>query len=435
MIRSVLPLGFIAASRFFGLFIILPVLSLYALELDGANEFLAGLTIGAYAITQMIFQVPFGTLSDRFGRKFMMLIGLVIFIIGSFICALASDIYVMLLGRLLQGCGAVGAVATAMISDLVSEDKRSKAMAMMGGMIGIAFALSMVLSPLLSREFGLESLFYLSIAITVFCIFLLFSAVPKEPKIHHHDAKIPLMQLLAQRDLAIMNLTNLMQKMLMSCAFVAIPIVLVKELNYASDNLWIVYLVAMIFGFVAMGMAGFLGDGKGHSKKLLLIGVALFIASFIGFGVANSATIFIISVVVFFIGFNIHEPIMQSCASKFAKASQKGSALGIFNSFGYLGSFLGGAVGGYLLHSFNIAVLAGVLAVASAIWLAVLFGLNDPRIFKIIHLGNIDISKLDGVNGIIDRYSQNGEILVKFNSKIISCSEIFNILGVKDEEL
>ena len=184
-----------------------------------------------------------------------------------------------------------------------------------------------------------------------------------------------------------------------------------------------------------MGMAGFLGDGKGHSKKLLLIGVALFIASFIGFGVANSATIFIISVVVFFIGFNIHEPIMQSCASKFAKASQKGSALGIFNSFGYLGSFLGGAVGGYLLHSFNIAVLAGVLAVASAIWLAVLFGLNDPRIFKIIRLGNIDISKLDGVNGIIDRYSQNGEILVKFNSKIISRSEIFNILGVKDEEL
>lgn len=435
MIRSVLPLGFIAASRFFGLFIILPVLSLYALELDGANEFLAGLTIGAYAITQMIFQVPFGTLSDRFGRKFMMLIGLVIFIIGSFICALASDIYVMLLGRLLQGCGAVGAVATAMISDLVSEDKRSKAMAMMGGMIGIAFALSMVLSPLLSREFGLESLFYLCIAITIFCIFLLFSAVPKEPKIHHHDAKIPLMQLLAQRDLAIMNLTNLMQKMLMSCAFVAIPIVLVRSLDYSSDNLWIVYLVAMIFGFVAMGMAGFLGDGKGHSKKLLLIGVALFIASFIGFGVANSATIFIISVVVFFIGFNIHEPIMQSCASKFAKASQKGSALGIFNSFGYLGSFLGGAVGGYLLHSFNIAVLAGVLAVASAIWLAVLFGLNDPRIFKIIRLGNIDISKLDGVNGIIDRYSQNGEILVKFNSKIISRSEIFNILGVKDEEL
>ncbi|WP_279062089.1 MFS transporter [Campylobacter lanienae] len=435
MLRSVLPLGFIAASRFFGLFIILPVLSLYALELDGANEFLAGLTIGAYAITQMIFQLPFGSLSDRFGRKFMIFVGLIIFIIGSLICAISTDIYTMLFGRLLQGCGAVGAVATAMISDLVSEDKRSKAMAMMGGMIGIAFAISMILSPLLSREFGLSSLFYLSIIVTIFCIFLLFSAVPKEPKIHHHDPKIPLTKLLKQKDLAIMNLTNLMQKMLMSCAFVAIPIVLVKSLEYSGDNLWIVYLISMIFGFLAMGMAGFLGDGKGHSKKLLLIGVVLFIISFIGFGVANSAVSFIIFVVIFFIGFNIHEPILQSCASKFAKSNQRGSALGIFNSFGYLGSFLGGAVGGYLLHSYNITALAAVLAVLLAIWLLILFQLSDPRIFQIIRLKNADISILDSVNGIVDRYKQNGYSVVKFNSNIISRDEVISILGVSNEEL
>lgn len=435
MLRSVLPLGFIAASRFFGLFIILPVLSLYALELDGANEFLAGLTIGAYAITQMIFQLPFGSLSDRFGRKFMIFVGLIIFIIGSLICAISTDIYTMLFGRLLQGCGAVGAVATAMISDLVSEDKRSKAMAMMGGMIGIAFAISMILSPLLSREFGLSSLFYLSIIVTIFCIFLLFSAVPKEPKIHHHDPKIPLTKLLKQKDLAIMNLTNLMQKMLMSCAFVAIPIVLVKSLEYSADNLWIVYLISMIFGFLAMGMAGFLGDGKGHSKKLLLIGVVLFIISFIGFGVANSAVSFIIFVVIFFIGFNIHEPILQSCASKFAKSNQRGSALGIFNSFGYLGSFLGGAVGGYLLHSYNITALAVVLAVVLAIWLLILFQLSDPRIFQIIRLKNADISILDSVNGIVDRYKQNGYSIVKFNSNIISRDEVISILGVSNEEL
>ena len=435
MLRSVLPLGFIVASRFFGLFIILPVLSLYALELDGANEFLAGLTIGAYAITQMIFQLPFGSLSDRFGRKFMIFVGLIIFIIGSLICAISTDIYTMLFGRLLQGCGAVGAVATAMISDLVSEDKRSKAMAMMGGMIGIAFAISMILSPLLSREFGLSSLFYLSIIVTIFCIFLLFSAVPKEPKIHHHDPKIPLTKLLKQKDLAIMNLTNLMQKMLMSCAFVAIPIVLVKSLEYSGDNLWIVYLISMIFGFLAMGMAGFLGDGKGHSKKLLLIGVVLFIISFIGFGVANSAVSFIIFVVIFFIGFNIHEPILQSCASKFAKSNQRGSALGIFNSFGYLGSFLGGAVGGYLLHSYNITALAAVLAVLLAIWLLILFQLSDPRIFQIIRLKNADISILDSVNGIVDRYKQNGYSIVKFNSNIISRDEVISILGVSNEEL
>ena len=232
-----------------------------------------------------------------------------------------------------------------------------------------------------------------------------------------------------------MNLTNLMQKMLMSCAFVAIPIVLVKSLEYSGDNLWIVYLISMIFGFLAMGMAGFLGDGKGHSKKLLLIGVVLFIISFIGFGVANSAVSFIIFVVIFFIGFNIHEPILQSCASKFAKSNQRGSALGIFNSFGYLGSFLGGAVGGYLLHSYNITALAAVLAVLLAIWLLILFQLSDPRIFQIIRLKNADISILDSVNGIVDRYKQNGYSVVKFNSNIISRDEVISILGVSNEEL
>jgi MFS family permease len=126
---------------------------------------------------------------------------------------------------------------------------------------------------------------------------------------------------------------------------------------------------------------------------------------------------------------------MQSCASKFAKASQKGSALGIFNSFGYLGSFLGGAVGGYLLHSYSITILAIVLAIASTIWLIVLLGLNDPRIFQIIRLKNADISKLENINGIVDRYNQNNQNIIKFNSTIISQDEIIAILGVKDEEL
>ncbi|MFW5625306.1 MAG: MFS transporter, partial [Campylobacter hyointestinalis] len=136
MIKTVLPLSFITASRFFGLFIVLPVLSLYALNLKGANEFLVGLLVGVYAITQMILQAPFGALSDKFGRKITMSFGLIIFIIGSLICANANDIYTMLLGRLIQGSGAIGAVATAMISDFVSEEKRGHAMAIMGGMIG-----------------------------------------------------------------------------------------------------------------------------------------------------------------------------------------------------------------------------------------------------------------------------------------------------------
>ena len=429
MIKTVLPLSFITASRFFGLFIVLPVLSLYALNLKGANEFLVGLLVGVYAITQMILQAPFGALSDKFGRKITMSFGLIIFIIGSLICANANDIYTMLLGRLIQGSGAIGAVATAMISDFVSEEKRGHAMAIMGGMIGISFGLSMVLSPILSSKFGLSSLFYLSALLCVFCIVLLYAVVPSEIKVVHHEPKIGFLKLLKQKNLFIMNITNLMQKMLMSAAFVAIPIILVGEMGFDGKNLWIVYALASLFGFVSMGMAGFLGDAKGHSKKLLLIGVVLFIAAYLAFAFSKNSTFFIVGVVLFFIGFNLHEPIMQSCASKFALSSQKGSALGVFNAFGYCGSFLGGVLGGYFLHKFGITTLAIFYAVLSILWLALLSLLSDPKIFKNLYLKSADFSKLDGILGIIERYHSKRGYVIKYNSNLINESEIRSILA------
>ena len=159
MLKSVLPLSFIVATRFFGLFILLPVLSYYALELEGASERLVGVLIGVYAIMQMALQTPFGALSDKIGRKNTLAVGLVIFILGSVVCAFASDIYTMILGRFIQGCGAVGAVATALISDFTTEENRGKAMAIMGAMIGAGFGVAMILSPVLSAKFGLGSLF------------------------------------------------------------------------------------------------------------------------------------------------------------------------------------------------------------------------------------------------------------------------------------
>ena len=200
MLKSVLPLSFIVASRFFGLFIVLPVLSLYALNLSGANEFLVGLIVGVYAISQMMFQVPFGALSDKIGRKKALTIGLLIFVAGSIVCALASEIYTMLFGRFLQGVGAVGAVATAMISDFVAEENRSKAMAIMGAFIGLSFTLSMVLGPLLAKDYGLSSLFYLSATLSLLCVVLLYTVVPKEIKVSAKAEKVPFGKLFLQKD-------------------------------------------------------------------------------------------------------------------------------------------------------------------------------------------------------------------------------------------
>ena len=199
MLKSVLPLSFIIASRFLGLFIVLPVLSLYALNLEGANEFLVGLIVGVYAISQMIFQVPFGALSDKIGRKKALTIGLLVFVVGSIVCALSSDIYTMLFGRFLQGIGAVGAVATAMISDFVTEENRSKAMAIMGAFIGLSFTLSMVLGPLLARSYGLSSLFYFSAALSLLCVVLLYTVVPKEIKVSEKAEKVPFGKVFLQK--------------------------------------------------------------------------------------------------------------------------------------------------------------------------------------------------------------------------------------------
>ncbi|MGP1359753.1 MFS transporter [Campylobacter sp.] len=423
MLKSVLPLSFIVASRFLSLFIVLPVLSLYALNLEGANEFLVGLIVGVYAISQMIFQVPFGALSDKIGRKKALTIGLLVFIGGSIICALASDIYTMLFGRFLQGIGAVGAVATAMISDFVTEENRSKAMAIMGVFIGLSFTLSMVLGPLFARSYGLSSLFYFSAALSLFCIVLLYTVVPKEIKVSEKAEKVPFGKLFLQKDYMIINFTSFMQKMLTSTAFLAIPIILVKEYGYESSELYKVYTLGAVLGFLAMGLAGFLGDGKGLSKVILIAGTLLFGLTYAIFAFSFSLFIFVLGVAIFFIGFNMHEPIMQSTATKFVKFSQKGTALGVFNSFGYLGSFAGGAVGGYILHAFDFKTLAIVCVVLCVIWLVLLFSLNDPRIFKNIYLSpdvTINLELLNSQKGVVDYYKNEKNQVIKFDSRLTS---------------
>ena len=423
MLKSVLPLSFIVASRFFGLFIVLPVLSLYALNLEGANEFLVGLIVGVYAISQMIFQVPFGALSDKIGRKKALTIGLLIFVVGSIVCALASEIYTMLFGRFLQGVGAVGAVATAMISDFVAEENRSKAMAIMGAFIGLSFTLSMVLGPLLAKDYGLSSLFYLSAALSLLCVVLLYTVVPKEIKVSAKAQKVPFGKLFLQKDYMIINFTSFMQKMLTSIAFLAIPIILVKEYGYESGELYKVYTLGAVLGFLAMGLAGFLGDGKGLSKVILIAGTLLFAITYAIFALSFTKFLFVVGIAIFFVGFNLHEPIMQSTATKFVKSSQKGTALGIFNSFGYFGSFVGGAVGGYIMHTFNFKVLAIVCVVLCVIWLVLLFSLSDPRIFKNIYLSpeaSLNLELLNSQKGVVDYYKNEKNQVIKFDSRLTS---------------
>ena len=412
IVKSALPLSFIIGSRFFGLFIILPVISVYALELEGATEFLVGVLIGVYAISQIAFQVVFGYISDRFGRKNSMLAGLLVFIAGAAICAVATDIYTMILGRFIQGAGAIGAVATAFMSDMTKEEVRGHAMAMMGAFIGLSFTLSMILSPILSHRYGLSSLFYLSIAVTVVCIVLLYTAVGKEPKIAHSQAKTPALKLLANRNLLLMNVSNFMQK----------------------SDLSGIYAVATAFGFIAMGVGGAVGETRRITKQILIIGVSLFVASYGLFALSlGHKPLFYAGVIIFFIGFNLHEPILQSMASKFSKVSQKGAALGIFNSFGYMGNFIGGIGGGAVLNFYGLDALAAIVTALCIAWLVSLKWLDNPNIFKNVYLPadvNADMAEVEKQKGVVECYKNAQNLVVKFNSKLTNEAEIKQFLGV-----
>lgn len=379
MIKSILPLSAIIALRFFGLFLVLPVLSVYAINLEGATTTLVGIVVGGYALTQMIFQVPFGVMSDKLGRKGTIITGLLLFAIGSIFCAIADDILMLLVGRFLQGAGAIGAVVTAMISDLVKEEQRPKAMAMMGMFIGMSFAASMIIGPTLGSFAGVETLFYLTALIALGSIVVLLKAVPNPPKIRHtYNGKAQLNQILGNSNLMKMNITNFLQKGLMTFAFMIIPMILIRNFEWQMSELWKVYLPAMIFGFIAMAPAAILAEKKGKFKEILAIGIVLFAISYLIIGMSSGTTMFVIGVVIFFIGFNMHEPIMQSLASKFAKVHQRGLVLGIFNSFGYFGTFIGGLLGGMFFEKVSLTSLVIVIAVICILWIVLILTMPNP---------------------------------------------------------
>ena len=436
MIKSVLPLSSIIALRFLGLFLVLPVISVYAMNLEGATTTLVGIVVGGYALTQMIFQVPFGVMSDKLGRKGTIITGLLLFAIGSLICALSNDIYTLMLGRLLQGAGAIGAVVTAMISDLVREEQRPKAMAMMGMFIGVSFAISMIAGPTLGSAFGVESLFYITMVLALVSIFVLIKKVPNPPHITHtYNGKANLSTVLGNKNLIKMNITNFLQKGLMTFAFMIIPMVLINNYEWKLNELWQVYLPAMIFGFIAMAPAAILAEKKGKFKEILIIGILLFAISYLVIGLSSGATVFVIGVVLFFIGFNMHEPIMQSLATKFAKVHQRGLVLGIFNSCGYFGTFLGGLLGGIFFESASLSSIVITIAIVCILWAVLIFTMPNPAKKKMAYLSideySLDNSdKIENNDAIDEWYVNNTEkiIAIKYDEQKIDEDTIKNLL-------
>ena len=437
MIKKVLPLSLIVALRFFGLFIVLSVLSSYAKELPGGTAFLAGIALGGYALTQALLQVPFGVMSDKFGRKKTLLFGLLLFAFGSAVAAMADNIYILLLGRFLQGAGAIGSVVTAMIADQVREDERAHAMAIMGMVIAMSFAAAMIIGPIVAGYWSVSALFWLTAALALTALLILFTAVPEPPHIEHHyseeEAKIK--EVFKDKDLVRMYITFLFHSSTMAIAFFLIPILMKSKFDMTRMDYWKVYLPAVVFGIIAMGPAAVLGEKYGKGKEVFVASVLFIIAAFAMMGFSSNFWIFAAGATFFFIGFNMFEPLLQSFVAKFAKVHQKGAALGVANTFSYVGIFLGGAIGGWIYGQYHEEGVATAVIILSLFWIAWIVSMRNPALRKNLFLptDTFDESKLltlKNVEGINDFYTNKTEklMVIKYEDAIIDEDTIRGML-------
>lgn len=369
MFKKVLPISLIMGLRFFGLYLVMPLLAVYALALEGANPFLVGVAMGGFALSQIIFQVPFGHLSDKIGRKKSIFIGILVFIIGSVVCALATDIYTLIVGRLLQGVGAFGGVISAYVSDLSDEDNRPKAMAIMGAMIGMSFLLSMLVGPLLGAYIGVAELFYVAVALSLFSIYLL--KVSPTPQVEHlcEDDEKGMWESMGHANLLIMYLTNFLQKGLMMLAFIIIPLGFVNYFSWEKSELWLFFAPAVLLSFLALPVAVIFAQKRKKYKEVLLAGVFLFVLSFSLMSIAkDDQTLFFVGGLLFFMAFNLHEPIVQSLTANLADKKKRGATLGLFNAFGFLGTFIGGALGALVFFDYGLTSLSLFVSIVSIFW-------------------------------------------------------------------
>jgi len=374
--RAGVSLAAIFALRMLGLFLILPVFSIYAKELPNGNDMLlVGCALGAYGATQACLQIVYGAASDRFGRKPVIVFGLVLFVLGSFVAAMAGDIYGIIAGRVLQGAGAISAAVTALAADLTREQHRTKVMAMIGSSIGLVFAISMVGAPLLYATIGMPGIFALTGVLALLAIFVVLKVVPVAPAIPRQPGWPSFVEVLHNPQLLRMNFGVFTLHLMQTAMWVLLPSALVSTGGLSVAEHWKIYLPAVLLSFVIMVPAIIAAEKHGKMKLVFNAAIALLVAVQIGFGFfGQSVYALAFWLTLFFVAFNILEATQPSLISRIAPPHAKGAALGVYNTTQSLGLFLGGVLGGALAkHSGPGAVW---LACAGAAFVWLLLGLT-----------------------------------------------------------
>lgn len=413
--RAAYGLSSIYVVRMMGLFMILPVFSVYAQTLPDATALLTGLALGMYGLTQSIFSIPYGILSDRIGRKPVIAAGLLVFAAGSVVAAMSHSIYGIILGRALQGAGSVAAVLMALAADLSREEHRLKMMSFIGVSIGFAFALSMVLGPIVNRYVGMSGLFWFIAGLAILALVILYTRVPDPViSIFHRDAQVnptELSKVLSDAQLLRLDYGVFSLHLVLMAIFVALPRML-EQSGFMVEHHWELYLPVFLLSVPLMIPFIILAERKRRMKQVFVGAIAgLVVAELALLVFGNTVWHVAVALVIFFTSFNLLEASLPSLVAKMSPADRKGTAMGMFSTSQFLGAFAGGAIGGLSYQHWGATGVYLVCLLVILVWLLLASTMKNPRYVStyLLNVGKIDpsethamVAKLVKVQGVAE---------------------------------
>ncbi|MBX2881495.1 MAG: MFS transporter [Granulosicoccus sp.] len=446
--RAALSLSLIYGVRMLGLFIILPVFTLLAADYEGSTPVLIGLGLGIYGLCQALLQIPFGMMSDRIGRKPVIVAGLILFFIGSIVAASADDIYWLVIGRALQGAGAISAALIALAADLTRDEQRTKMMATLGGSIGIAFVASLILGPLLANWFSLSALFWFTAVCSVVALLLVIFSVPT-PATHKVSGDTvanlrEIGRLLHNGQLVRLDISIFVLHLIVTATFVGVPLALAAQGSAIADH-WHWYLPALLLSVAVMIPLVIIAEKYRRIRPVFLLAVSgIGIAQLALFSGVNSLWMLFFGLVVFFSFFNTLEALLPSLISKLSPPGSKGSAMGIYSTGQFLGAFVGGVGGGWLYDIAGLSGLFVALAGLCAMWLFVVLGLQNPKAVSsyIWTVGDISLQQgqelvgsLQQVEGVDDAVvvCEEGVAYLKVDKRLFNPAHLPGLLPKVDD--